>query len=162
MAFTDEELQQIRKRLGTEKATVAPKQGLFAQRLPGGKLLLLVLVSSLMAVPVLMLWHYGTVSPCGALTQALQGALLREAASKGETPAERLGHEAGAQVLLPVVDHRIEALSPSECTKALVKLETAGEYPFADLFSAPPAPNPAPPAEAGGRGERRQADKRRQ
>ena len=65
---------------------------------------------------------------------------MREAESKANTPAETLGHEAGAQVLFPVVDRRIEALSPGECTKALVKLETSGENPFADLFSAQPAP----------------------
>ncbi len=67
-------------------------------------------------------------------------ALMREAASKATTPAEMLGREAGAQLLFPVVDLRIEAMSPGECMKALVKLETLGENPFADLSSAQPTP----------------------
>ena len=140
MAFPDEELQKIRKRLGTEEANVEPKKGLFTQRLRVGKILLLVLLSGLMALPAFMLWHYRTLSPCGALTQALYGAVMWEAASKATTPAETVGGEASARVLLPVVDRRIEALSPGECVKALVKLETLGENPFAPLFSAQPTP----------------------
>jgi hypothetical protein len=140
MAFTDEELQKIRKRLGAEEANAQPKKGLFTQRLRVGKIFLIVLLSGLMAIPAFMRWHYGTFSPCGALTQAMHGALMREAASKATTPAEMLGREASAQLLFPVVDLRIEAMSPGECTKALVRLETLGENPFADLFSAQPTP----------------------
>jgi len=140
MAFPDEELQKIRKRLGTEEANVEPKKGLFTQRLRVDKIFLLVLLSGLMALPAFRLWNYGTFSPCGALTLALHGALRREAASKATTPAEMLGREASARVLLPVVDRRIEALSPGECVKALVKLETSGEHSFADVFSAQPTP----------------------
>src|SRR5882672_12800526 len=112
MAFTDEELQKIRKRLGAEEANAQPPKGLFTQRLRVGKILLIVLLSGLIAIPAFMLWNYGTFSPCGVLTQAMHGALMREAASKATTPAETLGHEAGAQLLFPVVDLRIEALSP--------------------------------------------------
>ena len=140
MAFTDEELQKIRKRLGAEEANAQPKKGLFTQRLRVGKILLIVLLSGLIAIPAFMRWHYGTFSPCGALTQAMHGALMREAASKATTPAEMLGREASAQLLFPVVDLRIEAMSPGECTKALVRLETLGENPFADLVSAQPTP----------------------
>jgi hypothetical protein len=140
MAFTDEELQKIRKRLGTEEANAQPTKGLFTQRLRVGKILLIVLLSGLIALPAFMRWNYGTFSPCGALTQAMHGALMREAASRATTPAEMLGREASAQLLFPVVDLRIEAMSPGECMKALVKLETSGENPFTDLFSAQPTP----------------------
>ncbi|HJY82387.1 MAG TPA: hypothetical protein VKK81_15065 [Candidatus Binatia bacterium] len=140
MAFTDEELQKIRKRLGTEEANAQPKKGLFTLRLRVGKILLLVLLSGLMAIPAFMLWNYSTFSPCGALTQAMHGTLMREAASKATTPAETVAREASAQLLFPVVDLRIEAMSPGECTKALVKFETLGENPFVDLFSAQPTP----------------------
>jgi hypothetical protein len=140
MAFTDEELQKIRKRLGTEEANAQPKKGPFTQRLRVGKILLIVLLSGLIALPAFMLWNYGTFSPCGALTQAMHGALMQEAASKATTPAEMLGREASTQVLFPVVDLRIAAMSPGECMKALVRFETLGENPFADLFSAQPTP----------------------
>jgi hypothetical protein len=151
MAFTEEEIRIVQQRRAARAAREAreaaglppeepapPKKRRFLRRL--GKLLLLILIVGLATPAAAMVWHYGTLSPCGALTQALHGALLQEAGAEALTSADTPSPETNARSRFPAVDRRIESLSPVQCTEELVEFERLDEQSFMKAFFAQPTP----------------------
>jgi hypothetical protein len=152
MAFTEEEIRIVQERRAARAARAAreaaglpeepelQKKRPSVRRLALGKVLLIVFMGGVVVLAVAMLWNYGTLSPCEALTQALHGAVLRETARKATQPVETFGPEPDVRSLLPAIDLRIEALSPAECTKALVQFEMSSENSFVGWFLAQSPP----------------------
>jgi hypothetical protein len=149
MAFTEEEIRIVQARRAARAARAAAglpeepqpqKSRLSRQRPALGKALLIVLMGGLIGLPASLLWNYGTLSPCQALTQAMHEALLQEAGSEAKRTADTPSQETGGQLALSAVDLRIEALSTGACTKALVQLETSDPHAFVAQFLAQPPP----------------------
>jgi hypothetical protein len=151
MAFTEEEIRIVQQRRAARAARTAreaaglppeepeaPKKRSFRRRLV--KLLLIAFMAGLAAPAAAMYWQYGTLSPCGALTQALHGTLLQEAVAEALTSAETPSPETGARSHFPAVDRRIKALSPAQCTQQLVEFERLDEQSFMKAFLAQPEP----------------------
>ena len=150
MAFTEEEIRIVQERRAARAARAAREAaGLppeepapphqkrrFLRRL--GKILLLILIGGLAAPAAAMYWQYGTLSPCGALTQVLHGTLLKEAVAEALTSADTPSPETNARSRFPAVDRRIESLSPVQCTEELVEFERSDEQTFMKGFLAQP------------------------
>ena len=150
MAFTEEEIRIVQARRAARAARAAaglppeepapPKKKPFRLRRALVKLLLIALMAGLATPAAAMFWRYGTLSPCGALTQALHEALLQEAVSEAMTSAQTPSPQTSAQAHFPDVDIRIEALSPAQCTEALIAAERLDEQSFIKQFLAQPLP----------------------
>ena len=74
--------------------------------------------------------RYGTLSPCGALKQQLKASLLQKLATDDSSNAfEEAGNAIGFVLAGPMIDGLVDGLSPTQCTRRLIDLET-GESPF--------------------------------
>jgi len=142
MAFTEEEIRIVQERRAARAAREArqaaglPEEPEPPKKRSRGKLLLISLVVGLTALAASTFWYYGTLSPCDALTQVLHEALRQEAASEAMTSAQTPSPETSARSRFPAVDLRIEALSPVQCTEALVQFERSDRQTFVKQFLA--------------------------
>ena len=75
--------------------------------------------------------RYGTVSPCGAVKQRIKAAMLEEFAESGSSASnmETAGAVIGLTLAGPMLDGFLDGMSPTQCVKALYRLET-GDIQF--------------------------------
>jgi len=74
--------------------------------------------------------RYGTLSPCGALKQQMKASLLQQFVVDDSTSAfEKAGSAIGFALAGPMIDSLVGGLSPMQCARGLIKLETGGS-PF--------------------------------
>ena len=120
---------------------------------------LLIAVTCFIVLGGILLFFFGTLSPCGMLTQELKAGSLRSMLAKNPRDQwEVAGVGLGAILTGAMIDSFVSALTPMQCTQALVRLKIEGKDIFADDLARatqslskdrfgsliPPAPAPAP------------------
>jgi hypothetical protein len=123
---------------------------------------LLIAAACLIVLGGGLLFRFGTLSPCGMLTQELKAEFLQSMFAKNPTdPWEVAGVGLGAMLAGHMIDSFVSAVTPMQCTQALVRLKVEGKNIFADAlastaqslpkdrfgYSTPPAP-PASPSKS--------------
>ena len=103
-----------------------------------------IVAASLVALLlVYLLGSYGTLSPCGMLKKDVQATLLRHS-DQSSGPAA-LGTAMALALAGPMIDAHLAALGPTDCARALVRLHTGGDNPFAGLSRPPSVVRRKPP-----------------
>lgn len=70
-----------------------------------------------------LLFRFGTLSPCEMLKKDLKGEVLRSALEKSTgSLAEKAGLGLGLMLANPMIDGLIDALTPMQCVRGLVRL----------------------------------------
>jgi hypothetical protein len=83
-----------------------------------------------------LLFHYGTVSPCGILKKEMRSQILQAAfESPTSNKWEMVGLGLGAALAGPMIDSLVDSLTPMQCTKGLYKLQFEGKNIFADKLN---------------------------
>lgn len=82
-------------------------------------------------VPLL---SYGTLSPCGMLRKELKMKML-DGLEANKSGWQALGSALGVGLGSNIVDGMVDALSPMQCVRTVVRVKFSGESPFGDAQS---------------------------
>ena len=94
---------------------------------------LLIAATCLIVLGGGLLFRFGTLSPCGMLTQELKAEFLQSMLAKNPRDQwEFAGVGLGAILAGHMIDSFVSALTPMQCTKALVRLQVEGKNIFAE------------------------------